>query len=97
MRRIDFDKEVPEFDNGDFKWYVDKYFQDYLENQQAENLPKLKGLGCFIVKGKDVEDYVLIDSYQNVLGGYSYDSNGFDQMTAKINILKISKNFKKLR
>jgi len=59
MIKIDFEKTKPDFVNGEFRWYIDKHFQDYIENKQAENLPKLKGFGCFIVKGNDVEDYVL--------------------------------------
>lgn len=93
MDKIDFNKAKPYFDNGQVKWYVDRYFQRYLENEQAENLPKLTGLGCFVAKGGDVEDYVLIDNKQNVIGAYPYTIAGHDQMLAKINIIKISKHF----
>lgn len=93
MDKIDFEKTEPYFVNGDFKWYVDKHFQDYIENQQAYNLPKLKGLFCFIVKNKDIEDYVLIDDKQNVIGGYGYNFVGYEQMEALINIIKISKHY----
>ena len=93
MTKIDFNETEPDFDNGQFKWYVDKHFQSYLENQQADNLPKLKGLGCFIVKGGDKEDYVLIDNKQNIISAYPYTTEGFTQMEAKIKIIKISKHF----
>jgi hypothetical protein len=92
MNKIDFEKTKPDFVNGDFKWYIDKHLQNYIENKQADNLPELKGFSCFVVKSKDVEDYVLIDNKQNVIDAYSYPS-GFDQMEAKINIIKISKAF----
>ena len=92
MRRIDFNTTKPNFINGEFKWYIDPYFQKYIESEQAENLPSLKGLGCFVVVGRDVEDYVLIDNKQNVIDTYLY-RDGFEQMEAKINIIKISKAF----
>ena len=95
MDKIDFEKEKPMFDNGHCKWYVSKKFQKYIKTEQAGNLPKLKGFGCFIVKGKDVEDLVLIDSKQNILGSYPYTFNGYEQMEAKINIIKISKHYDK--
>lgn len=93
MNKIDFGKTKPDFVNGDFKWYIDKHFQNYIENEQADNLPKLKGFGCFVVKSKDVEDYVLIDNKQNVIDGYPYTLKGYGQMVAKINIIKISKHY----
>ncbi len=93
MVKIDFNKEKCVFDNGTCKWYIDKYFQNYIENEQKINLPKLKGYGCFIVKGKDIEDYVLIDHKQNILASYHYNSEGFGQMEAFINIMKVSKHF----
>lgn len=34
MIKIDFDKAKPDFVNGDFKWYLDKHFQRYIENEQ---------------------------------------------------------------
>lgn len=93
MNRIDFDKVKPDFVNDTFKWYVDPHFQSYIENSQADNLPRLKGIGCFVVKGKEVEDYVLIDNKQNIIDAYPYTGEGFGQMEAKINIIKISKHF----
>lgn len=90
MQKPDFTNPI--FDNGEFKWYLDLYFQDYLQNKQAENLPKLENLACFVVKGKDITDYVLIDNKQNIIDAYSYP-DGFEQMEAKINIIKISKAF----
>lgn len=92
MKRIDFDTTKPDFVNGEFKWYIDPHFQKYIESEQADNLPKLKGFGCFVVVGNDIEDYVLIDDKQNVIDAYSY-LDGFEQMEAKINIIKISKAF----
>ena len=91
MIKIDFEKTKPDFVNGEFKWYIDKHFQNYIENKQADNLPKLNGFGCFVVKSNDIEDYVLIDDKQNVIDGYPYTIEGHGQMEAKINILKISK------
>jgi len=95
MTKVDFTKEIPFFENENFKWYIDKHFQNYLEKEQADNLPKLKGLGCFVVKGIDIEDFVLIDSKQNILASYPYTFNGYEQMEAKINIIKILKHYDK--
>lgn len=92
MKILDFDNTKPDFVNGDFKWYIDKYFQKYITTEQAENLPKLENLMCFVVKGPDVQDYVLINSKQEILAGYSYPHE-FEEMEAKINIMKISKHF----
>ena len=93
MNKIDFEKTKPDFINRGFKWYIDKHFQNYIENEQADNLPKLKGFGCFVVKSKDVEDYVLIDNKQNVIAGYPYTLEGYEQMEVKINMIKISKHY----
>lgn len=93
MVKIDFNKTKPYFVDGDFKWYVDKHFQNYIENKQAHNLPKLKKLACFVVKSDSVEDYVLIDDKQNIISAYPYTFDGHGQMEAKINIIKIKKHF----
>lgn len=93
MKFIDFNNTKPNFINGNFKWYVDENIQKYIESQQANNLPKLENLYCFIVKGDDVSDYVLIDNKQNVIAGYSYTIEGYDQILTEINIIKISKYF----
>lgn len=93
MNKIDFEKTKPDFINGDFKWFIDKHFKNYIETEQANNLPKLKGFGCFVVKNKDVKDYVLIDNKQNVIDAYPYTLEGYGQMEAKINIIKISKYY----
>jgi hypothetical protein len=93
MTKIDFTKETPMFDNGHCKWFIEKHFQNYLENEQADNLPKLKDLWCFIVKGPDIEDYVLIDGKQNILASFKYTQEGFGQMEARINIIKVSKHY----
>ncbi len=93
MKRIDFENTKPTFENGQFKWYVDPYFQKYLENEQADNLPKIKGLGCFVVKTDEIEDYVLIDNKQNIIAGYPYTTHGHEQMLVKINIIKISQHY----
>ena len=94
MKTIDFEKEKPYFVNEiGLKWYYEKELQRRIENEQAENLPKLKGLGCFVVKGKDVEDIVLINNKQEVVCAFPYTFNGFEQMEARINIIKISKNY----
>jgi hypothetical protein len=94
MDKIVFNKDIPYFTNNEnFRWYVCKELQRYIETKQTENLPKLIGFGCFIVKGKDIEDYVLIDNKQNIIGSYPYTLEGFGQMEAKINIIKISKHY----
>jgi len=93
MIKIDFGNTKPDFVSGDFKWYIDKHFQNYIENKQADNLPKLNDLGCFVVKNKDINDYVLIDTMQNVIGIYPYTLEGYGQIEAKINIIKILKNY----
>lgn len=89
---IDFNTAEVVHDNGVTKWYVSPYFMSYLAREQSDNLPKLEGYGCFVVKGDGVEDYVLIDSSQSVLAHYPYPA-GAEQMEAKINIMKISKNY----
>lgn len=93
--RIDFATEKPDFDNGQTKWYIDKHLQSYIENSQADNLPSLKGLGIFVVKGDNVEDYVLINDKQAVLASFNYTMEGLEQMTARINMYKVSKHYDK--
>lgn len=96
MIKIDFNKTKPTFDNGQTKWYLDSYFQKYINNEQANNLPKLENLGCFIVKGDDVKDFVLIDNKQNIVASYHYSNEGFGQMEAIINIIKIAKYYERV-
>ena len=93
MMKIDFNVVEPTFINGDFKWYLDEYFQNYIGNMQAVNLPKINDLACFIVRSNNLEDYVLIDNKQNVVAGYPYTDSGFEQMLCKINIIKIAKHY----
>lgn len=93
MLRIDFDKTEPYFINGNFKWYIDQHFKILIENKQADNLPKLENIGCFIVKNDDIEDYVLINNEQNIIASYPYTFEGYKQMEIMINIIKISKHF----
>jgi hypothetical protein len=87
--------EAPYWINGDFKWYVDKQYQDYLVREQAENLPSLTNLGIFRVinEVEGIDDYVLIDDNQQPIKSYKYGGDGAEQLEAFINILKISKHF----
>ena len=93
MNKLDFTTEKVVFNNGSTKWYKEPHFTNYLKLQQAENLPKLKNLYCFVVIGKDISDLVLIDNKQNIFGSYAYTKEGYGQMEAKINILKIAKHY----
>lgn len=93
MKRIDFEKTKPYYINENFKWYFDPYFQNYIQNEQEFNLPKLKNLYCFVVKSETVENYVLIDNNQNVIAEYPYTFAGYEQMKAKLNILKILEHY----
>ena len=93
MNKINFQTAQPDFDNGTCKWYIEPYFNKYIKNQQDFNLPALTGLFCFAVKGQGIEDLVLLNSNQAILASYRYDFNGFDQMIAFINMLKISEYY----
>lgn len=93
MQLIDFTKEKPVFDNGITQWFTNKHFQSYLMAEQANNLPKLEGLGCFVVKGEGIEDLVLINDKQSILASYPNTIAGYEQMEAKINTIKISKHY----
>jgi len=91
--QIDFNTATADFINGDFKWYIDEYFKNYITTKQAYNLLRLEGIACYVVKNDEIEDYVLIDSKQTVLAAYPYNLGGADQMQARINIIKISKHY----
>lgn len=94
MNRINFETRKPDFINQEgVKWYFDEFLNNYISNEQAFNLPKLENLGCFVVKGPDYIDYVLINDEQKILASYSYSTEGYEQIIAKINIIKISKHF----
>jgi len=94
FKKINFELEKPYFDNGVCKWYVDKYFLDFINNKQDFNLPKLDNVFCFITTNlKDVYDYVVINNKQEVLFTYKYDSNGFEQLLFKLKFCKISKYY----
>lgn len=92
MEEID-EKEVPYYDSGTCKWYVAKKLQNYIDEKQSSSLVQLINIGCFIVIGKNIKDLVLIDEKQNILDSYPYNINGCQQIIAKINILKVSKNY----
>lgn len=85
--------EKPYFVNGKFKWYIEKDFQELIENQQKHNLPILKGIGAFRVNDGIKDEYVLIDNEQNVLAVFNYNSEGKGQMEARINIMKIAEHY----
>lgn len=87
--------ETPYWINGNFKWYFDKKYQDYLNNQQAENLPPIKNLGVFRVINEvdSIDDYVIINDKQEPIKSYTYNSQGAEQLEAFINILKVSKHY----
>jgi len=90
----DLEKEKPYFTDGDFKWYVEEYFTKYLREKQAENLPSIKNTMCFIVIGKDDENYVVIDNKQNVLLVSHYGKEcSFETMDTKIKAFKINEHF----
>lgn len=95
FNKINITKDKPFFTDGNSNWYFDKYLQDYIRSKQAENLPKLNNVNACIAINTDrnMQDYVLMDNNQDVLGVYPYTFEGFDQMIAKINIIKISKHF----
>jgi hypothetical protein len=89
--------ETPYWINGDFKWYIDENYQNYLRREQADNLPSITDLGVFrVVNEKEgIDDYVLINNKQEVIRHYSYNSQGAEQLEAFINISKIDKHFRK--
>lgn len=91
--KIDFEKEKPVFINDNTKWYIEKELQKKINREEADNLPTLKNLGCFIVKDKNIEDYVLIDNKQNTIHCCDYTFQGYEQIEAKINFLKIKQHF----
>lgn len=95
MYKPDFKTLKPNFQSEDFKWYLDVELQKKIETNEADNLPSLKDLYCFIVinETKNISDYVLIDNNQNVISSYDYSFNGYEQMIAKINIIKITQHF----
>ena len=96
MKLIDFEKEEPFFVNGAIRWYLDKYFQQYINNQQAENLPKLEDIAVFVVCANNgieqIRDYVIVDNNQNIVATYNYPHD-FEQVEAKLNMLKLLKHF----
>lgn len=91
----DFSKLTPNFDNGTTKWYKHNGLQHFIENSQKENLPALSGLGCFNVVGKDVNDIVLINNKQEILANFNNHMEGYDQMYARISMMKINKHYDK--
>lgn len=87
--------EQPYWINGNFKWYIDKKYQKYIDCEQAENLPRLEGLGIFRVvnEKENIDDYVLIDDKRNPIKNYKYSGSGAEQLEAYLNVLKVSKHF----
>ena len=94
MKKINLETAKAVFDNGVYKWYIEPKLQKYIEREQADNLPPLTGMGVFIVLGEDADDLVLIDYKQNVIASFHNTMEGYGQMEARINIIKIDKHFK---
>lgn len=86
---------TPYWTNGDFKWFIDEKYQNYLRREQADNLPSITDLGIFRVvnEKENIDDYVLINGKQEVIESYKYSNEGAEQLEAFINTLKISKHF----
>lgn len=80
--------------NGDFKWYFDERNQKFLTTENDHNLPALKNLQCCIVinEKENINDFVLIDTNQNIICSYSYPSKQHEYET-KIKMLKINKHY----
>lgn len=93
MNNIDFENAKPCYINGEHKWYIADELQQYINNKQAENLPKLTGFGCFVVKGLEKTEYALIGSNRNLIDVYPYNFEGYCQMEAKINFIKIAQHY----
>lgn len=93
---FDITNKSPKYIQGDHKWYECEYVDKYIQTEQAYNLPKLEKLMCFIVINEqmNLNDIVLVD-YDHILKAYSNTLNGYDQMIAFINILKVDEHFKK--
>ena len=85
--------EKPYFDNGFTKWYFHKNLQNYIESEQADNLPVLLNLYCFVVKGKGVNDIVLIDGNQNILATHNNTLEGENNIKTRIIAHKVNKHF----
>lgn len=93
MEKIDFEKVAPFYQNDVTRWYIDEKLQKYIGTEQRDNLPILDCFYAFAVIGDGISDYVLIDGNQNIFGTYRYTHEGYEQMIAKINFLKIDKHF----
>lgn len=75
----------PTFVNGNFKWYKEDKYQRQIDNEQAENLPKLNNLYVFrVVNEKEsIDDYVVINNRQEALFAYPYTPSGAEQLEAR--------------
>ncbi len=93
MIKLDFENTTPYFINGEIIWYIDVYFNKYIRTKQAFNLPELQYYLCCIVKNKSEISYVLINDMREVVKDANYNLEGYGQMEAYINILKIAKHF----
>lgn len=93
MLNFDFKKNKPKFINGEFEWYLFEDIQKKIDSEQANNLPKLDNVFCFIVKSKTICDIVLIDNKQNVIDSKPYNYQGIEEIEVKISMMKIYKHF----
>lgn len=93
MRNDNLQTRMPSFEYKEFRWFVETDLQKYIKTQQSSNKPALDNIACFIVTSDGEPVYVLIDDKQNVLAEYNYTLEGYGQMEAMINVIKISKHF----
>ena len=84
----------PDFVHKKFKWYSEDKLNNKINSKEAENLPILENIACFrVIEENGTDEYVLIDNKQNILKTYKFTIEGYRQMEAFINILKISKHY----
>lgn len=85
----------PYYVSGKFKWYLCDHINKYLIREQADNLPTLNNITCFIVINDDtnINDLVLLERNE-IIKHYSNTLEGYDQLIAFINILKVDKHYK---
>jgi len=93
MRNENLQERMPSFQHEQFSWFVELDLQKYIKIEQESNKPALNNIACFIVTSDKDPVYVLIDDDQNVLAEYNYNLEGYMQMEAMIDILKVAKHF----
>lgn len=78
----------------EYRWSLNEEIQEYINNEQNENLPRLGNVVCANVKGQNINALVLIDNEKRIIDKQPNNVWGKSLIYYKIDFLKLQLHFK---